>query len=115
MSNDNDHSKLPGRYRRFMGEFPHIAAAYDSLGEAARGAGPLDAKTITLVKLGMAMGMRHEGAVHSHTRKALEAGATPAEIRHAAVVGVTTMGFPGMMAALSWVDDILNKRAGPGQ
>jgi alkylhydroperoxidase/carboxymuconolactone decarboxylase family protein YurZ len=53
------------------------------------------------------VGARHEGAVHSHTRKALEAGCRPAEIRHAVLLSVTTMGFPNMMAALSWVDDVL--------
>jgi len=45
--------------------------------------------------------------VHSHTRKALEAGCSPAQVRHAVLLSVTTMGFPNMMAALSWVDDVL--------
>lgn len=48
-----------------------------------------------------------EGAVHSHARKCLAAGATAAEIRHAALQATTTIGFPSMMAALSWIDDVL--------
>jgi alkylhydroperoxidase/carboxymuconolactone decarboxylase family protein YurZ len=57
----------------------------------------------------LAAGARLEGAVHSHCRRALEAGITPEEIRHAIVLSVTTVGFPSMMATLSWVDDILSE------
>jgi alkylhydroperoxidase/carboxymuconolactone decarboxylase family protein YurZ len=78
------------------------------MGAATRAAGPLNAKTRSLVGLAIAIGARHEGAVHSHTRKALEAGCTAKEIRHAVLLSVTTLGFPNMMAALSWVDDVLN-------
>ena len=48
-----------------------------------------------------------EGAVHSHTRRAVEAGCTPEEIRHAVLLSTTTMGFPSMMKTLSWVEDII--------
>ena len=54
--------------------------------------------------------MRHEGAVHAHARKALDAGCSPEELRHAAILATTTLGFPGMMAGYSWVDDVLNER-----
>lgn len=50
-----------------------------------------------------------EGAVHSHVRKSIEAGATAEEIRHTIILSTTTIGFPNMMAALSWADDVLNK------
>lgn len=40
-------------------------------------AGPLSEKVAQLVRLAMAIGSGQEGAVHSHTRRALEAGATP--------------------------------------
>ena len=46
--------------------------AVEALGEATRAAGPLDKKTCTLVKLAIAVGALREGAVHSHTRRALE-------------------------------------------
>jgi 4-carboxymuconolactone decarboxylase len=70
--------------------------------------GPLDKKTRELVKLGIAIGNRHEGGTHSHTRRALDAGATPDEVRHVALMALTTIGFPAAMAALTWVEDILN-------
>jgi alkylhydroperoxidase/carboxymuconolactone decarboxylase family protein YurZ len=103
-------TQIPKRFLKFQKTYPGIAKAYEQMGAAARAAGPLDEKTRALVGLAIAVGARHEGAVHSHTRKALEAGCTPAQIRHAVLLSVTTMGFPNMMAALSWVDDVLAAR-----
>ena len=99
-------SEIPKRFTKFMEDHPRIGAAYRDLGTSAS-EGPLDAKTRALVKLGMSIGAGMEGAAHSHTRKALAAGATPEEIRHAAVQAVTTLGFPTMMTGLSWVEDVL--------
>ena len=59
------------------------------------------------MKLGLALGARLEGASHAHVRRALEAGCTPEEIRHVALLAVTTLGFPAMMTALGWVEDVL--------
>ena len=101
--------KLPKRFLQFQQDYPDAARAYKELGAAAKAAGPLDGKNRALVGLAIAIGMRHEGAVHSHARKAIEAGLKPAEIRHAALLSVTTMGFPNMMAAMSWVDDVLKQ------
>jgi AhpD family alkylhydroperoxidase len=81
--------------------------AYEELSAASLGEGPLDRRSAELVKLGIAVGARLEGAVHAHTRRALEAGATADEIRHAVRLAVTTLGFPSMMAALAWVNDVL--------
>jgi alkylhydroperoxidase/carboxymuconolactone decarboxylase family protein YurZ len=99
--------QVPKRFLKFKATYPAVAKAYEQLGAATRAAGPLNARTRALIGLAIAVGARHEGAVHSHTRKALEAGCKPAEIRHAVLLSVTTMGFPNMMAALSWVDDVL--------
>jgi len=101
--------KLPGRYVQFQQAHPAVFAAYDQLGKAAAGDGPLDKKQVALVKLALAAGARLEGAVHSHCRRALEAGVTPEEIRHVIILSVTTVGFPSMMATLSWVDDIMSE------
>ncbi len=101
-------SKLPSRYLKFKENYFDMFSAYENLGKSSVEAGPLDVKQIALVKLGIALGARLEGAVHSHCRKALEAGLKPNEIRHAVLLSVTTIGFPSMMAGLSWVDDVLN-------
>jgi 4-carboxymuconolactone decarboxylase len=98
--------KLPGRYQQFRDEFPRISRAYDEVSRLTGEAGPLDEKSVQLIKLGMAMAMGQEGAVHSHARRALDAGATRKELRHVGLLALTTVGFPRMMAGLSWVDDI---------
>lgn len=100
-------SRPPKRFRDFIQTHADVGSAYKQLQDATRDAGPLDRKTAELVKLGISIGMRHEGAVHAHTRKALDAGATPDELRHTAILATTTLGFPSMMAAYSWIDDIL--------
>ena len=100
-------AKLPGAYEVFQKEFKSIASAYDQLGEDSVEWGPLNKKTVRLVKLGIAIGAGLEGAVHSHTRRALEAGATAREIRHTVLLALTTLGFPAMMSGLTWVEDVL--------
>jgi alkylhydroperoxidase/carboxymuconolactone decarboxylase family protein YurZ len=42
-------------------------------------------------------------------RRALAAGATADECRHVVLLATTTLGFPAMMAALSWVEDVLSR------
>ncbi|HLO25880.1 MAG TPA: carboxymuconolactone decarboxylase family protein [Geobacteraceae bacterium] len=86
-----------------------LIAAVEALGTVARRSGPLDDKTVHLVQLGAAAAIRSHGSVHSHAIRALEAGATPDEVRHAVIVLTSTIGFPTVAAALSWVDDVIGK------
>jgi 4-carboxymuconolactone decarboxylase len=95
-------SKLPKPYRKFQDERPDLWQSYEALGAEAAQNGPLDGKVRELIKLGMAAAQGSESAVVSHTHRALEAGANPAEIEHAILLGITTIGFPRMMAALTW-------------
>jgi alkylhydroperoxidase/carboxymuconolactone decarboxylase family protein YurZ len=106
--------KLPGRYVQFQQSHPKLFAAYEQLGKAAAAEGPLPEREVHLVRLATAAGARLQGAVHSHCRRALEAGLTPDEIRHAVLLGVTTMGFPAMMATLTWVEDIISESNATG-
>ena len=73
---------LPEVYTTFRTAHPSVAVALDELGSAVDEAGPLDPKTMRLVKLSIAVGAGAEGAVRSNVRKALYAGATPDEIHH---------------------------------
>src|SRR3954466_11703066 len=104
--------KLPGRFLKFQKDYPKVFAAYDALGNATAEAGPLDPKTRALVKLGIAVGSQLEGAIHSHTRRAIQAKCSAAEITHVIVMATPTLGFPAMMKALSCAEDILQPRAG---
>ena len=105
----NKLDEIPKTYQRFMENYPEVGKSYESLGDAVHNAGPLDDKTRALLKLGISTGAWLEGAVHSHTRKALSVGANPDEIRHAIILSLPTIGLPSMMAALSWVEDVLSK------
>lgn len=102
---------LPKVYEKFIQEHQDVFKAYKDLGVTTRQAGPLDEKFQDLVKLGIALGANSRGAVMSHTRKALASGATREEIIHAVLLGLTTTGFPNMIAALSWVEEVLSDGA----
>src|SRR5262245_55846354 len=102
--------KRPSFFLKVQRQYPKYFAAVEALGEAARSAGPLPEKTVHLVQLAAAAAARSEGSVHSHTRRALKAGATPEEIRHALLAVISTIGFPNVTAALSWAEDVLASR-----
>ncbi len=100
---------LPDIYKEFRQDFPKVARAYDELADKCHEGGPLDARTRQLVKLGVAIGLNSEGAVRSHARRALAEGIDAAEIRHAVLLALTTAGFPTMIAAMKWVDEVIAK------
>lgn len=102
-------SRLPFSYQRFKEEFPEIEKEYDRLAKKCHQRGPLNEKTRRLIKLGIAIGANSEGAVKSHTRRALAIGITPREIYHAVLLGLTTIGFPKMISALNWVHEALEE------
>lgn len=101
---------LPSIYQKFTEKYPAVFKDYKQLGISCREAGPLDAKTQDLIKLGIAMGCNSRGGVMSHTRKALEAGAAPEEIYQAVLLSLTTIGFPNMMAAMAWVNEVIEDK-----
>ncbi len=100
---------LPDIYKEFQQQFPDIAKAYDELALKCHSWGPLDEKTRRLVKLGIAIGLNSEGGVRSHARRALEEGATADELRHVMLLAFTTAGFPTMIAAMKWVEKVIEK------
>ncbi len=101
--------KLPSFYSSFREKHPEVARAYEALGESTRAAGPLPAPQAELIKLALAAGARLEGGVHSHARRALEAGATPETLRHVPVLAITTLGFPAAMALRALIEDVLGE------
>ena len=99
-------NKPPQAYREFMARFPKLGRAWDLAGEAGS-EGPLDAKSVRLIKLAVAMGAMREGAVHSSVRKAVAAGATADEIDQVTALCAGTLGFPSVVALYSWTRDVL--------
>ncbi|QDT02279.1 Carboxymuconolactone decarboxylase family protein [Rubripirellula lacrimiformis] len=100
---------IPKRYQQMHQQHPELMQAYEAFGKAAKEAGPLSPREVALVKLAISLGSGLEGAAHSHCRKALEAGCTPDDLRHVALVSAPTIGFPTMMRARSWVEDVIAK------
>ena len=100
--------QLPESFQRLGQRHKALLDAVDSLGQAAKQAGPVDEKTAQLIQLAAAAAIRSEGAVHSHVRRALQAGSNVEEIEHAVVLLTSTIGFPSVAAALSWVGDIVS-------
>ena len=80
------------------------------MGKVVRQEGPLDEKTAHLIQLAAATTLRSEGAVHSHVRRALNAGANPDEIYHSIILLSSTIGFPTVSAALSWAADVIGDK-----
>ncbi len=101
--------KLPNFLENVIEEYPDVWKAYQDLGEASNNAGPLDDKTVRLIKLAIAIGAKSEGSVHSHTRRALRQGITREELQQVALLAVTSIGWSSSMAALSWIQDVINR------
>ena len=106
-------SKLPPAYKRFQRDYRRVWEAYDRLGTRVHHEGPIHPRFRELIKLGMAIGGRLEGAIKAHTRLAIEQGATPDEIYQVALLAITTVGFPSAMAALTAIEGILSKTRRP--
>ncbi len=102
---------IPKPYQQMRQQHPELMQSYESFGKAAREAGPLTDREVALVKLAISLGAGLEGAAHSHCRKALEAGCAPDDLRHVAILSAPTIGFPTMMRARSWVEDVVEKQA----
>ena len=100
--------KGPKHYQRLQKRFPEVLAAVENLGSTIRTAGPLDNKSAELIQLGVAAAAGSIGAVQSHARRALKAGATEEELEHALVLLISTIGFPKVAAALAWIQETLD-------
>ena len=99
--------ELPGNFTRFRTAHPDIYDAFEELGRRVHESGPLSERERRLVKLGIAVAAGTEGGVHSAIRHAVDGGCSAEDIRHAVRLAITTIGWPNAMAAMSWVDDML--------
>lgn len=100
---------LPAIAGDLAADHPGVWDRYADLGRACSDAGPIDGETKRLVKLAVAAGSGSEGAVHSHVRRALDEGVPPDALRHVAILSIPTIGFPNAMAALTWIDDLVEE------
>jgi len=103
-------AKYPKNYVMIQKRFSELMKAHEETGKRAKEAGPIDAKTGNLIQLAACVALRSEGGVHSHARRAMQAGASKDEIYHAVALLINTVGFPATAAAFSWVNDIIGKK-----
>jgi alkylhydroperoxidase/carboxymuconolactone decarboxylase family protein YurZ len=96
--------QLPDAFEAIKRDHPAVLQAYEALAAAAHEAGPLDERVRRLVKLGIAVGGRLEGAVKSHAAQARDAGISEPEIDHVVLLALTTIGLPSTVAARTWVE-----------
>jgi alkylhydroperoxidase/carboxymuconolactone decarboxylase family protein YurZ len=102
-------TKLPPSVEKFEDGYPSVWDAFMQLGDECHKAGPLDEKTRRLVKVALALAAALaaglEGGTHSAVRNAKAAGVTDEEMRHVAVLSISTLGFPAAMRGLAWIGD----------
>ncbi len=99
----------PDYYTNLKKRYPMVSKSFDTLAADCAVAGPLDAKTQRMVKLGVAIGKGIEGDIQNLTMQALADGNTPDEIRHAVLLSVTTAGFPAMITSMQLVEEIISQ------
>lgn len=100
--------EIPKTYLKFREDYPEIAKNYEALGQSLSELGALDARTVALVKLALAVASQREGGVHSAARKGLDAGLAADEMRQVALMGIGSIGFSSAMAAYSWIGDVVD-------
>lgn len=101
----------PKAYQSFVTRYPKLGQAWELAAEAGE-EGPLDEKTVRLVKLAIAIGALREGAVHSSVRKAVAAGVSANEIDQIVALSTGTLGFPAAVAVFCWTQDVLGEPGG---
>lgn len=96
---------VPGVFKAFITKYPALGKAHEQIAGAVDDVGPLDAKTLALIKIGICIGAGLESALRSHVRRAMKHGAMHSEIEQAILLGMNTVGFPRTVAAWSWAQE----------
>src|SRR5262245_13103077 len=103
-------TKLPPNVEKFENSYPAVWNSFMRLGDECHKAGPLDEKTRRIVKVALALAAGLEGGTHSAVRNAKTAGVTDDQMRHVAVLSISTLGFPAAMRGLAWISDAAKPR-----
>jgi len=102
-------------FTRFKEEFPEVYKKHEALGKIIHEeSGPLAPQTRWLVKIAISAACGHQRALQTHIRKALAAGITLDEIKHALLLLISTAGFPAFMKAYTVLDRISRQPASVG-
>ncbi len=102
MSADANEQKIPKAFKEFTNKFPVLGDSHENVAKFVDNIGPLDAKTMSLIKIGISLGAGLDSAVRSHVRRAMQNGATEEEIEQAVLLAFNTLGLPRTVAAWTW-------------
>ena len=92
---------MPKTLDDFKTQFPDTWLAYERLRNQTDRKGPLDGKTVELIKIGISTAMEHEGGIVAHASQARKAGASNDEIYQAILTAISLCGFPAVLSAVS--------------
>ncbi len=101
---------LPDIFKTFVERNRDISEALLRVGELCSQAGPIDKVTQHLIRMGIAVGANSQGGVRSHARRALDAGATKEQLLQTVLLSATIVGFPAMIAAYGWLEELISAR-----
>jgi 4-carboxymuconolactone decarboxylase len=89
-------------FTKFKKDFPKVQSRNEALGkEIHEKSGPLPEKVRWLIKIAASGASGHRIALETHIVRGKEAGLTDEEIKHALLLLIPTIGFPGFMEAYS--------------
>ena len=100
---------MPETLDSFKAEFPRAWAAYEELKTACDTQGPLDGKTVELIKVGISAALEHDGGLVALISQAKKAGAKDSEIFQAILLATSLAGFPAALAGYRAAKDYLAK------
>ncbi len=103
-----DLSKMPSSLQKFAERYPKIWEKYSQLGKESSSAGPLDAKIVQLIKVGIYASKKQETPFKTHVRLAIENGATPEEIEHTILQILTAEGLGTTVRVWNWANSVVD-------
>ena len=87
---------------------PDASAAFQKLRKSVVENGPLDANTCELIAIGSFATLGKESSFKTHARRLLKEDVSPDALRQAVLVTfAATATFSSVIAALHWVDDLV--------
>lgn len=99
--------ELPKSLQTFIKTHPKVWEAHQMLGVACKDSGPLDEKTLQLIKIGITGAKENMTSFKTHVRLALRSGAKKDEIEHAILQLLPATGINTMMMELLWARDVI--------
>ena len=92
---------MPETLDKFKRQYADVWEAYEELRDMCDKHGPLDTRTVELIKTAVSSAMGHEGGVIAHVSQARRAGASPEEIYQALLCTMAQAGFPATLASIT--------------